>query len=220
MPNLRPSSARHVLDELAASPFGVVGFQVTFPDSGDLVSIVSTVQKASKFTIASSATGNPLVVRMSPGEYKTEDTVRCDSFTTCLSLIQPWARRIHEDLRIQDPNLAEFQAFRDSLEAHIKGSVKDEASLFSDEEVRELSLKLDALEVRLQEMEEKHQLTEKELWTLRQVINEAKTDLPAMPKGVWYRTAGGKVWEAVKKAASTGEAKQLLADAARKLIGL
>lgn len=221
MPNLRPSSVQQVLDELSASKFGVVGFDVSFPDSGDLATIVFAVRKTAKFAIASTNTAtNPLQVRMSPGEYKSEDIVRCDSFKECLSLIQPWARRIHEDLRIQDPQLADLKGFRESLDAHLKGNVKDEGSLFSTEEVQELSVKLDALATRLEEMEERHELTEKELKNLRQVLSDAKTDLPAMPKGVWYRTAGGKVWEAMKKVASTSEARQLLAEAARKLIGM
>src|SRR5690349_3407560 len=131
MPNLRPSVIQQVIDELAASKFGTVGFDVTFPDSGDLASIVFAVKKGAKFAISSSGTTNqPLLVRMSPGEYKSEDSVRCDDFKSCLSLIRPWTRRIHEDLCTQDPGLTEFQSFRQALDAHLKSNVKDEAQPF------------------------------------------------------------------------------------------
>lgn len=221
MANLRPSSVQQILDELSASKFGAVGFEVSFPDSGDLASIVFAIRRSAKFVVSSSGTAShPIHVRMSPGEYKSEDTVRCESFGECLRLIQPWTRRIHEDLRIQDPKLSDLQGFRENLEAHIKGSIKDEGALFSSDEIQDLSSKLDALSARLEEMEEKHELTERELRDLQKILFEAKVDLPDMPKGVWYRTAGGKVWEAMKKAASTSEARQLLADAARKLIGM
>ncbi len=222
MPILRPTSIQQVLDELSGSRFGLVGFDASFPDQGEtLCSIAFLACKGSRFVIQGSGTGtNPLTARISPGQYKTEDVLRFESFKDCIAQIQPWAKRIHEDLRVQDPKYEDMHAFRQSLDAHIKASVKDEGALFSDEEVSELLTKLKALEERIQDMEDKHLLTEKEVRHLRQVVEEAKIDLPAMPKGVWYRTAGGKVWEVMKKAASTSEAKQLLAEAARKLIGL
>jgi hypothetical protein len=69
-------------------------------------------------------------------------------------------------------------------------------------------------------MEEKHLITEKELKELKQVVGDARKDLPIMSKGVWYRTAGGKLWEVMKKAAGTNEGRQVLADAAKRLLGL
>jgi uncharacterized protein YdcH (DUF465 family) len=222
MPMLRPTSIQHVFDELAASRFGVVGFDTAFPDQGDtLCTITFLARKGSRFAIQGTATAtNPIAARVSPGQYKNEDLLRFDSFKDCLAQIQPWVKRIHEDLRVQDPKYDDMLSFRQALDAHIKSSVKDEGALFSEAEVSELMTKLKALEDRIQEMEDKHVLTDKEVRHLRQVVEDAKADLPALPKGVWYKTAGGKVWEVMKKAASTSETKQLLADAARKLIGM
>jgi hypothetical protein len=222
MPLLRPTSMQQVLEELAASRFGVVGFETNFPEQGDtLCSITFLARKGCRFVMqGTGTTTNPIAARVSPGQFKSDDAMRFDSFKDCIAQIQPWVKRIHEDLRVQDPKFDEFVAFRQSLDAHIKGNVKDEGAPFTEIESIELLAKLKTLEERIEEMEDKHLLTEKEVRHLRQVVEDAKSDLPAMPKGVWYRTAGGKVWEAMKRAASTGEAKQLLADAARKLIGL
>jgi len=221
MPLLRPSSIQQLLDELTASKFGAVAFDATFPDSGALALVIFTAKKGIKFSVSSTAVAsNPLEVRMSPGEYKNEDVMRCENFRECLKLVQPWTRRIHEDLRIRDSHLEEMQQFRESLDAHLRATLKEETQPFTEDEVRELSSKLDALTTRLGEMEERHEITEAELRKLQQVLLDAKTDLPELPKGVWYRTAGGKVWEAMKKVASTSEARQLLSEAARKLIGM
>ena len=221
MPLLRPSSIQQLLDELAASKFGAVGFDASFPDAGDLAVMMFTAKKGIRFSIGSSQVAStPLQVRMSPGEYKNEDLVRCETFKDCLKLIQPWTRRIHEDLRIHDPQIEEMKLFRETLEAHLRANLKEEFQPFSPDEVQDLTSKLDALTTRLEEMEERHEITEAELRKLQQVLQDAKADLPDLPKGVWFRTAGGKVWEAMKKVASTSEARQLLSEAARKLIGM
>lgn len=206
MPLLRPSSIQQLVDELAASKFGAVGFDASFPDSGDLAVVVFTAKKGIKLAISSSgAVSNPLQVRVSPGEYKNEDVIRCENFRECLKLIQPWARRIHEDLRIQDPQLDEMQKFREALDRHIRSNLKEETDTFSADEIQELTSKLDALTARLEEMEGRHEITEAELRKLQQVLQDAKADLPDLPKGVWYRTAGGKVWETMKNVASSAE---------------
>lgn len=221
MPLLRPSSIQQLLDELVASKFGAVGFDTSFPDTGELAVVTFTARKGTELTISSTNVATtPLQVRMSPGEYKTVDVVRCDSFRECLKLIQPWTRRIHEDLRTQDPQLDEMKRFREALDSHLRANVKEETQRFSADEANELATKMDALTSRLEEMEQRHEITESELRKLQQVLQDAKADLPDLPKGVWYRTAGGKVWEAMKKVASTSEAKQVLAEATRKLIGM
>jgi hypothetical protein len=186
MPLLRPSSIQQMLDELAASKFGAVGFDSSFPDAGDLAVVMFTAKKGIKFSVSSSqVASHPLQVRMSPGEYRNEDLVRCESFKDCLKLIQPWTRRIHEDLRIHDPQLDELKRFRETLEAHLRSTLKEEAQPFSADEVQDLTSKLDALTTRLEEMEERHEITEAELRKLQQVLQDAKADLPDLPKGVW-----------------------------------
>lgn len=220
MPKLRPTAIQQVTRELAATRFGLVGFEVKFPDSGNpLVSISFLGLKGQSFKIGPSSQ-TAVFVNCSPGVYKTEDTAVFESFDEAVECIQPWARRIYDDLRVRTPDLSEFESFRQTLDAHLKNTAVDEQAPFTEAEVSDLGAKLSALEQRLGEMEEKHLITEKELRELRQVVGDAKKDLPVMSKGVWYRTAGGKLWEVMKKAASTSEGRQLLADAAKKLLGM
>lgn len=220
MTKLRPTAIQRLTQQLEATRFGLVGFEVKFPDTHNVfVSVTFVGAKGFSFTVGSSS-GTKVAVTCSPGEYKVQDIYVLESFDEAMDCIQPWARRIYEDLRVQSADLSELAAFRQTLDAHLKSHVTDEQSLFSEVEVDELSAKLSALEQRLTEMEEKHLITERELKNLKQVVSDARKDLPAIPKGVWYRTAGGKLWEVMKKAAATNEGRQVLADAAKKLLGL
>lgn len=220
MPKLRPTSIQRLTHELEATRFGLVGFDVKFPDTFSVfVTITFVGVKGFSLKIGESGS-NTVYVTSSPGEYKVEDTYTFESFDDAIKCVQPWARRIYEDLRVRSPDLGEFAAFRQTLDAHLKSNIPDEQSLFTHIEVNDLTSKLSALEQRLAEMEERHVITEKELKDLSQVVSEARKDLLIMPKGVWYRTAGGKLWEVMKKTAGTNEGRQVLADAARKLLGL
>lgn len=213
---------QQIMSELEASRFGLIGFDVSFPDSGNDIAVVAFLGKKgmSLRMGLSGGADERVLVRTSPGDYKTQDFDSFASFDDAVSTIQPWTRRIYEDLKVRLPDVSEIDAFRQTLDAHVKNSIPDENAQFTPAEVDDLSAKLAALEARLQEMEQRHLITEKELKELKQVIGEARNDLPTLPKGMWYRTAGGKVWEVVKKAASTSEARQLIADAAKKLLGI
>jgi hypothetical protein len=220
MPNLRPSATQQVIRELEASRFGLVGFDVKFPDGNDLLATIVFLARKDLSLVIGMSGSNRVHVRCSPGEYKTEDYQAFGSFDECVACIQPWARRIYDDLRIRPVDMNELDTFRQSLDAHLKENVPNESARFTDTEIADLGGKLAALEERLQEMEAKHVLTEKELKELRQVLGDARKDLPTLSKGLWYRTAGGKVWEVMKKTASTAEGRQLLAEAAKKMLGL
>lgn len=220
MPKLRPTSVQRLKDQLEDTRFGLVGFEVKFPDTYNVLANV-TFTGAKGFTLkVGESSQNKVYVNCAPGEFKAEDTYVFDTFDEALDCIKPWSRRIYEDLRVKGEDLNELAAFRQRLDAYLKESVQDEQGIFTDAEVDDISTKLSALEQRLAEMEEKHLLTEKELNQLKQVLSDARNDLPELPKGVWYRTAGGKIWEVMKKAAGTSEARQVLADAAKKLLGL
>lgn len=220
MANLRPAAMQQILRELEVTRFGLVGFDVKFPDSPtSLVNITFLGAKGAALRMSESSQ-EKVYVTCSPGEFKSEDKYVVDTFDQAVESIQPWARRIHEDLRVRATDFGELSNFRQTLDAHLKQNVPDEQALFSDAEVNDLDVKLSALEQRLAEMEAKHIITEKELRDLKHVVTEARKDLPAMSKGMWYRTAGGKLWEVMKKAASTNEGRQVLADAAKKLLGL
>lgn len=223
MPQIRSTAISQVCGYLESSSFGLSSFEVKFPDgSNEIVEISFLPQKTFYFYIGLSGGSNQqLYIRVSPGYFKSDDFVGgVTTFESCLAEIHPWVHRISEDLRVSIPDLSGLSEFRETLEAHIQDSIKDEDSLFTEDEVTEIDSKLSALEQRISELEERHALAESELSELRKAVTAARTDLTAYPKGIWYRTAGGKLWEVMKKVGTSKEARELLASAARKLLGL
>lgn len=223
MAQVRSTAIAQVYSTLECSSFGLSSFDVQFPDGKNEVVVITFLpRKLFFFSIGlSRGSAENLYVRMSPGEFKSEDFLSARaSFDHCLAEILPWLQRISEDLRVSISNLSDLSEFRDALEAHIQDSIEDEDSPFSTEEISEIDLKLSALEQRLNELEERHGLAELELAELRQAVSTARTDLTVYPKGIWYRTAGGKLWEVMKKVGTSKEAREILTSAARKLLGL
>ncbi len=220
---MRNTVIAQVYNTLELSSFGISSFDVKFPDIGnDVAVIIFLPRKKFHFVIGlTRGSTEHLYVRMNPGEFKSEDFIGSRvSFDGCLAEVLPWVQRISEELRVSIPNLSDLSEFRDALETHIKNSIKDEDSPFSDDEISEIDSKLSALEQRLNELEERHGLAELELAELRQAVSKARTDLTTYPKGIWYRTAGGKLWEVTKKVVASKEVREILTSAARKLLGL
>lgn len=223
MAQVRSTAIAQVYNTLECSSFGLSSFDVKFPDGkNEIVVITFLPRKKFFFSIGlSRGSAENLYVRMNPGEFKSEDFLTArTSFESCLAEILPWVQRISEELRVSIPNLSDLSEFRDALEKHIQNSIENEEALFSDEEISEIDSKLSSLEQRLNELEERHGLAEMELAELRQAVSVARTDLTVYPKGIWYRTAGGKLWEVMKKVGTSKEAREVLTSAARKLLGL
>lgn len=223
MPQLRSTAISQVYSTIECSSFGLSSFDVKFPDGKNEIVVISFLPKKTFFFLIGLSRGSNenLYVQMNPGEFKSEDFLGGrGAFDDCLAEILPWVQRISEDLRVAIPDLSDLSEFRATLEAHIQDSIKDEEALFSEDEVTEIDSKLSALEQRISELEEKHALAESELSELRRAVIVARTDLTTYPKGIWYRTAGGKLWEVMKKVGTSKETRDLLASAARKLLGL
>lgn len=222
MPKLRASSIAQIYNAVECSSFGLASFDIKFPDDKNDVAVITFLPR-SKFYFRigiSQGSQEHIYVRVCPGEYKSEDFQSMHSFESCLAQILPWIHRISEDLRVLLPDLSDLAQFREALEAHIKSAVADEDQPFSSTEIEEIDSKLSSLEQRLKELEERHVLAEQELAQLRQAVTQARSDLPAYPKGVWYRTAGGKLWEVMKKVGTSKEAREVLTAAAKKLLGI
>ena len=234
MPQIRQTSIQTVLDALTETRFGLLGFNVSFPETEALVKIKFAGDQASFFYISTARNFNLLMqktltsekpddileIYMSPGEYKTDDTFTRRTFDECVQLIQPWAKRIYDDLRAQGKDLTDHDVFRETLNSFINNEIKDEKSRFTTEEVQDFYAKLDELTSRLQEMEKNQEITKQELAKLEQALMNAKDDLPVMTKAMWYRTAASKVWDVMQKVTSTPEGRQIMAEGAKKLLGL
>ncbi|HET7832577.1 MAG TPA: hypothetical protein VFK88_06390, partial [Gallionella sp.] len=172
MPRLRASSIAQIFNALECSSFGLTSFDVKFPHDKNEAAIITFLPRP-KFCFrigASRDSYEHIYIRVSPGEFKSEDFQTMSSFEACVAQILPWIHRISEDLRVALPDLPELARFRESLEAHIKDTVPDEDQPFSADEIGEIDSKLSSLEQRLKELEERHVLAEQELAELRGAV--------------------------------------------------
>jgi len=80
--------------------------------------------------------------------------------------------------------------------------------------------KLDALAERFSELAQHSEITKQELNRVQQELTAIKANLTSFPKGTWYKTAGTKLWSVTSKVITSAESRQVIAQAARKLIGL
>lgn len=223
MAQIRNAAIAQVYSAVECSTFALSSFDIRFPDGKNEIVEIRFLPKKQFFLAIGLGRGSTenLYVRMSPGVFKSEDFLGGRAkFEDCLAEIYLWTERVSEDLRVSIPDLSDLSEFRDALEEHIQNSILDEDLPFSSDEALEIDSKLAGLEQRLQELEERHLLAEQELAELRKAVSVARADLPIYPKGIWYRTAGGKLWEVMKKVGTSKEAREILASATRKLLGL
>ena len=91
---------------------------------------------------------------------------------------------------------------------------------FDFEEVAELTQKLEQLEIRLNELLSRHEVTEENVEALREAISNAKEDLPRLPKQVWYRVAAAKIVTTTKQVITSKEGRSIAYEGAKKMLGL
>ncbi|MDC4227321.1 MAG: hypothetical protein MPW15_24535 [Candidatus Manganitrophus sp.] len=132
--------------------------------------------------------------------------------------ISPWVMRILEDYRTQNPLIDEFENLRSSLSEQIEKHIADESAHFSSEEIASIRSSLDDISVKLAEISEKTAEQERQLLNAQNELKGLKADLEIFPKGVWYRMAGSKVLNILKKAATSKEGRNFVLEAAKKFL--
>jgi len=213
-------------------------FVVLFPDdSSNLVEIKFRALPSYSFTIGETynnsgpfgalhaMSGNAklkLVTHESPGEYKSRQTTEHDSISECIGSIHAWTRRIQEELRtpkaIAIANDSELDEIIESFHQKIDHSIEDQEAFFSATEQTEILERLNALQNRLEELEAKFSLSEQDTAKVKTAIEKTKQDLPNFPRGVWYKTAGNKIINALKVAMKTKEVRELALEATKKFL--
>lgn len=218
---LRDSLAAKIWSAIEKSPFTVGDFEVEFGSSKDDDILNIRFRHHPDFYLSitenykSECTSNE-----SPGEHKKKEAYLLRSLADIPERITVWARNVRDELRVTVPVYSELDELREIVERHINENVQNPNERFSDSEVDELREKLDELAKRFAEMQEKNELTEQEVNRLNQEIASIKTNLVSYPRGVWYKTAANKIWATVGKIATSQESRQVLAQAARKMLGL
>ena len=218
MTQLRETTKKKIFAFLEKSHFTSSAYSVEFIDETSTF-LEITFLPNKNFTFEANETYSGLTTSEAPGLHKfTSESFKQTSIDECLKAIGPWTTRILEDYRAHNPIIDEFESLRKSIREQIDSHITDEAAHFSTEEASAMRAKLDELSVKLSEVSEKTAEQEKQLREAQQEIKALKQDLEIFPKGVWYRMAGSKVLNIIKKAATSKEGRDFALEAAKKFL--
>lgn len=222
MTALRETTKKKIQEALEKTYFTASSFSVRYEEGGDpFVVIIFIPEKQFTFSISepSGYNSSGYVTDEAPGLHiETGEQYKRENLANALKAIVPWAERILEDYRSKNPVIDEFEAFRKSLSEQIEAHVLDKDAHFTEEEARSLRARLDELSTKLHEVWERSEATDQKLKEAQQEIERIKNDVAIFPKGVWYRIAGGKIIDAVKKVVGTPEGRQFALEAAKKFL--
>lgn len=215
---LRNTLLAQIFAAIEHSAFTVADFEVTQEVDDDLLRIQFLHHKEYVFQVVGTRSGYYTIE--APGEHQKQEDVPLPSLSAVPARVTAWIRHIREEMRAALPVYSELDELRVRLEEHIKNHIEYPEAKFSPIEEDDLSAKLDELAGRFKVMQEKSELTEKELSRLNQEIENIKSNLSIYPKGMWYKTAANRLWAVTSKIATSQESRQVLAKAAQKMLGI
>lgn len=232
MPKLRNTIINEILQNLNNNDFCVEDFEVKFPDdSSTLASITFVACPKYSFEIAEEHNGFLAVAAMvgnvkkvlqtieQPGEYKNFEKRNHESINSCISRISHWVKNIREDLLYSKHSAqGEVDELTENLRKQINENVKDPESFFDEQEKEDIKNKLDELQAKIRELEKRFNFPEEEIKKVETAIEKSKNDINVYPKGIWYKTAGNKVINALKGVLKTKEGREALIEVMKKLL--
>lgn len=217
---MRATLQAKIWSAIQSSPFTAADFDVTFGrENQDLLLVVFRHDTRWSFGLSGSYSGNWSLTE-SPGNHRTTEVSTPKSLDDIPDLLLKWIRNVRDELRTSLPIYSELDELRRALDEHVTQHVSNPEQPFNREEAAELKSKLDDLMARLQQMEEKNQLTEQEVKRLNQEITSLKTNVDSYPKGTWYKTAASKLWATVTSVVSSPEGRKVLTQASQRALGL
>lgn len=217
---LKQSVLAKVYTALEKSPFTVADFEVKPEHEDEDVILTVRFRHQQEFIFQVQEHDGKIYSLESPGEYRRSETALLPSLENLPTRLTSWARNIRDELRTQLPAYDEIDQLREAIEQHIESHMTDAAERFTQAEADELREKLDALAAKFVELAEHSEITKQELNRVQQELTSIKSNLSNYPKGTWYKTAGTKLWSVTSKVITSAESRAVLAQAARKLIGL
>ncbi|MEJ1296896.1 MAG: hypothetical protein RPU64_04695 [Candidatus Sedimenticola sp. (ex Thyasira tokunagai)] len=221
MGKLRRTIQREVYDSLDSSVFTRDDFNVGFgdPDKDQwLVHIKFIHDEEFTFGIGGKVVALGHTVSRSPGEVQQQETTY-HSFDVAVSLIPEWAKEIRSELKASKPIYKELDALRDIINDQLQQSVGDNDE-FTVEEINELRRKFEELLMRVENLEKDNIITQKQLDEFKSGIAEVDEEIDYYPKKTWLKTASNKLVKVIASIGKSQEGRKILADGARKLIGL
>lgn len=218
---LKQSFLAKVYSTLEKSPFTIADFSVEQGnDEEETVILTVRFRHHSEYVFQVQEHEGSLFAIEAPGTYKRSETVSLPTLHGLPDRLANWARNVRDELRSQMPVYEEVDELRKVIEKHLAEHVTDPDAPFTKAEADDLRAKLDALSSRFVELAEHSEITKQELNRVQQELTAIKANLTSFPKGTWYKTAGTKLWSVTSKVLTSAESRQVIAQAARKLIGL
>lgn len=216
---LRKTIQREVKDILDSSIFTADDFEVKFGDADqyeNLVEIMFIANANYSYTITQLS--RELRVTRKPGDFQEEERALYPSLPPALEGIHQWCKDVRNELKASLPLYNEVDKLRSVIEEHIKGD--GDADEFSAEEIFALRKKFEDLEDRVSKLEKDKVITGTQMAEFRTGITQVKEDLEFYPRKTWIRTATNKLVKIVMTIGKSKEGRKMIADGARKLIGL
>ena len=205
-----------VYDALDKTRFSSAAFDIHFPESGELQLVVKlpSTNYFFSWTIQD-------VVRYKPGRDVLDYATAGVPFDLALNHLSNWVGFVHDEMSVVLPHEFGTDDIFNLIEKFSKNqNPENAAARFTFDEVADLTKKLEELEEKLNVLVGKHQLTEESLIALREVISNAKEDLPNLPQQVWYRTAAAKIYTTTRQIIISKEGRTLAYEGAKKMLGL
>ena len=207
--------------QLSSSKFGVHNFSVIFSEKKELLRISFIPEPNYKLIIVDNG-GNPLTVASyeSPGQNLKMEIVGGLPLIEIPKRIISWTDRLYFELRASGQPPDDLGELSEQIEELISENIEDPERYFESYETLEIRQRLARIEQKFSELEKRGLFSTKEIETLNNTIEQASRDVPVLRKKVWYRLFLNKIMGTVKSIAKSKEGRELIKEAAKKLLGL
>jgi len=151
-----------------------------------------------------------------PGRVRVTETEYCESMDGVMVKIESWAYRLADEIKSRTEANEIVKSFREHIDHALEDMVNPD-SPFTDEEAKVWQEKLNDAYADLAAMQEQLDVTDEELETLREKVDELSEAIGQFPKRMWVRSAGntfskflGRVSSHVIASVTEGTIKALL----------
>ncbi|MCR9650174.1 hypothetical protein NB559_09950 [Vibrio parahaemolyticus] len=132
-------------------------------------------------------------LEVSPGKDKFQETWTVMSTKGISERVGEWLKYLEEELTtdaFKEDKKEEKQRVRDTIANHLQGYVDDKDSRFNQEEIVDISAKMEQL---VESISETKSLLENEIADLKKVVENINKNLKMYKKGTWYETTLNKL---------------------------
>lgn len=223
MPKLRKTIQRQIIDALDSSAFTSEDFKVFFgePTNNEyLVSLVFIHNSNYFFNVEKRE--DPFsahyILNKSPGQIEDIEQLNYSDLHDLIFAIAPWCQEVKSELKATMPIFREMDELRNTFYEHLNTHSSDEE--FTVSEINKLREQFEELNKRVDELEKNNVITESQSQIFKSGVDKITDDLEYYPKETWLKTASNKIVKLIANLGKSPEGRKIIADSARKLIGL